>query len=179
MTAAQAAITARDTGAVGVGAEIERVPRDVAVARATAERRGPCLVCDIAAQTPRDLVLHRGPRTLTIVARYAVRPGHLLVIARAHAASIAELDEAAWMEASRIARRAAVAVERALSPGRVFVASLGSPDELPMTSAHVHLHVVPVEPGARPAEVLTWARGVHVGDASAWAGVASRIRAAW
>ena len=66
-----------------------------------------------------------------------------------------------------------------LAPARCYVASLGTDADVPMSSPHVHLHVVPVERDERPRDVLTWEHGVLVPSDVDLADLAARLRAAW
>jgi diadenosine tetraphosphate (Ap4A) HIT family hydrolase len=167
------------TSARGIGGE--RIARAEAVARVVAERPDAgCLMCDLRDGRLGALhVLERGAHATAALARYALRPGHALVIAHDHVTSIAALDGAAWLELAAAGRRAAVAIERVLAPGRCFVASLGTDTEVPMSSPHVHLHVIPVERGERARDVLTWQHGVFVPSDGDLAELAARLRAAW
>lgn len=143
-----------------------RIARDEATARVTAERGDEsCLVCamrDGRLGTP--YVLERGRYCRVVLARYAVRRGHALVLVDEHVTSFTDVDDAAWAEASRFALASARRIERALSPARCYVASLGSAGPaVPMSSPHLHLHVIPIyEPDDKPSRVLTWENGVFV-----------------
>jgi diadenosine tetraphosphate (Ap4A) HIT family hydrolase len=110
-----------------------------------------------------------------------VRWGHALVLSKQHVTSFSELSAAHWREMSEQARRAAFAVERALAPARCYVASLGTSEaDVPITSPHLHLHVVPVyDPDDRPSRVLTWEHGVLEAELSEWHALAESLRAAW
>jgi diadenosine tetraphosphate (Ap4A) HIT family hydrolase len=158
-----------------------RIGRAEAVARVVAERADAgCLMCELLDGRAGSLhVLERGAAAIAVLARYALRPGHALVIARHHQTSIAMLDEGAWIELATVARRACVAIDAVFAPGRCFVASLGTDADVPMSSPHVHLHVVPVARGERPREVLTWEHGVFVPSDVDLGAVAARLRAAW
>ena len=49
-----------------------------------------------------------------------------------------------------------------------------------MTSAHLHLHVIPLtERDARPASVLTWEHGVVVAEEHEWQALRDEIRRAF
>lgn len=155
-----------------------RIPRDEALARLASEPASPCRLCDLITRAP---ILARGEHAIVVLSRYPVRWGHLLVIPRAHVERFTELSEEAWVEASLLAHRAARAVERALAPPRCYVASLGTSERgLPMTFAHLHLNVIPVdEAGARPRDVLTWQHGVLEGTPSEWAALERALVASW
>ncbi len=115
---------------------------------------------------------------VVFVPEYGVRWGHVLVAPRTHLETFSELSEERWLCLCDLARRAAVALERELSPLRCYVASLGSPaTDLPMTCPHLHIHVVPIYAAdARPSTVLTWSRGVVVSSAAERAELGDRLR---
>ncbi len=49
-----------------------------------------------------------------------------------------------------------------------------------MTFQHLHYHVIPVvEPGARPADVLTWKHGIYEGSDAEWAALFEALRDRW
>lgn len=141
-----------------------------------------CVMCAIADSYRDDLeVLASNPGAVAVLDRYATRSGHVIVVLRRHAASMAELGWDDYAAVQRLAWEAGRAVDRALRPMRVFVAALGSTAKLPNTFAHHHVHVIPIAPGTedRPARVLSWESGVHVYTAGEAAEVAGLIRASW
>lgn len=71
--------------------------------------------------------------------------------------------------------------ERALRSARCYVASLGAAsDDLPMTSPHLHLHVIPIYKAEdKPSAVLTWDRGVTIADEEEWAELHRILLGAW
>jgi diadenosine tetraphosphate (Ap4A) HIT family hydrolase len=156
------------------------ITRDQAIERVAAERQGePCLVCamrDGKLGTPH--VIARGQQCRVVLARYAVRRGHALVLLDQHVTRFADVDDAAWAEATALALSTARRIERALSPVRCYVASLGSVEpDLPMSSPHLHLHVVPIyEPDDKPSRVLTWAHGVIAASDAELAELAAVLR---
>lgn len=140
------------------------------VARATAslpESLDGCVPCALARGVlPRRVVVERDG-VWVLLERFAVRRGHLVVVPEEHATGVAQLSSARWAAIQQLAWRATVAVERALSPRRTFVASLGTVEDVPTSFPHVHVHVLPVfEAGAdaRPSSVLSWGPGVFVYD---------------
>jgi len=159
------------------------IDREEAKARIEVERAGaPCLICALRdGRAGPTYALARAERAVVILTRYALREGHLLVLAREHVTTFTELDLETWEEMSRLAFRAARALERALSPLRCFVASLGAPrPDLLMSSPHHHLHVVPIYAADdKPSAVLCWDRGVLVAEEAEWAELCRALAAAW
>lgn len=159
------------------------VPRDEAISLIAMERGdAPCLMCALRdGSTGPTYVIARTAHATVILPRYALRRGHLLVIADQHATSFAELDPASWVEMSTLAFRAAQVLERTLGPLRCYIASLGAPSpDLVMTSPHIHLHVVPIHAlEDKPSTVLSWARGVVIGDDAELEELRRELAAAW
>lgn len=167
---------------------MRRLSRDEAVARAEREvdalpaAFARCPMCAIAAEHPDDLVvLARRPEALAILDRFPARRGHVVVVLRRHVETVASLPWDEYAAVQRLAWEAACAVERVLSPPRVFVASLGSAGPLPTSFPHHHVHVIPVAAGEgqRPAEVLTWSLGVGTYEGDEARALADALTAAW
>ncbi|MCB9592618.1 MAG: HIT domain-containing protein [Sandaracinaceae bacterium] len=157
---------------------VRRVDRDTALARIDADASEGCVPCALArARDP----LMASTHAVATLSRFPVRWGHVLVVFREHWVTLEEVSPAAWADATALAHAAGRAVERALTPARCYVASLGTSEpDLPMTFPHLHFHVIPVgEPGARPAEVLTWRDGVYEGTAEEWDALRAALLAAW
>lgn len=152
-----------------------RIPRTEALAR-LGEPDG-CVPCAWArAADP----IATSEHAVAVLSRFPVRWGHGLVVLRVHATSFREIEPAVWADAAGLAARFAAAVERALSPARCYVASLGTSEpDLAMTFPHLHMNVIPVEErGARPREVLTWQHGIYEGTPEEWAALRASIQAA-
>jgi diadenosine tetraphosphate (Ap4A) HIT family hydrolase len=137
---------------------------------------GRCPMCEVA-ETAR--LLRAGRHACITLNRYPLRWGHMLVITKRHVERFREIADDEHAEAAAFCLRAARAMERTLSPPRVFVASLGSAREnLPMTCPHLHWHVVPVAHGERPRDVLTWKHGVLQADEAEWQALEARLSSA-
>ncbi len=157
-----------------------RVTRDEALRLL---RDVPCAMCELAddAHAPDDIVAST-PHALVRLDRFAAAHGHLMVVLRAHETAVERLPYDAWEALQRLAWRASRVLADEVSPRRVWVASLGAPDPLPMSSPHVHVHVVPVfgeGEAARPARVLSWSEGVTVYDDAEARALVAALRARW
>jgi diadenosine tetraphosphate (Ap4A) HIT family hydrolase len=120
------------------------------------------------------LLVHETAHAVCVLDAFAARPGHLLVVARRHLCTLREVPWEVHEDMSRLAWRAARALE-ARGARRVYVAQLGSPIDLPTSYAHAHTHVVPVDEvdeRARPAAVFSWSSGVVVYDPGEGEGIA-------
>jgi histidine triad (HIT) family protein len=160
----------------------ELISRAEALARIAREvGPTPCLMCALRDDRagPRWLV-HEDAHALVVLPRYVRRWGQLLVVPRRHAVSFGEVEPALWSHCALLAREAAVVLERELRPPRCYVASTGSAAEITQSSAHVHLHVIPLETADdRPADLFSWADGVYVAGDGEWRALTERLRAAW
>jgi diadenosine tetraphosphate (Ap4A) HIT family hydrolase len=161
---------------------MKRLSRADAICRASAERAASgaeCLICGLLSGSlgrRRALVCRR--RASLLLTEYPVRWGHLMVALNDHVTSFSELDPAAFAEATDLAREAAALLEQIFRPARCYVASLGAADDRLITTAHLHLHVVPVEdPDDRPCRVFTWERGIVSAEPAEWDALEARLRA--
>lgn len=157
-----------------------RASREEALAHAL---NVPCVMCCLAdeARSPDDLVA-ADAHTLVRLDRLGASHGHLMVILRAHETAVESLPWDAYEALQRAAWRASRVLAEVVSPRRVWVASLGSPDPLPMSCPHLHVHVVPVHGAGeetRPARVFSWAEGVTVYDDDEARALVSALRARW
>jgi diadenosine tetraphosphate (Ap4A) HIT family hydrolase len=102
--------------------------------------------------------------------RYPLRWGHALVIAHTHVIAWSDLSRQANDDAQQLIYDFAQCLERVLGAKRVYVAALGTTQVgLPMTSPHLHWHIVPLfEQGERPADVFTWEHGVYQATDDEW-----------
>jgi diadenosine tetraphosphate (Ap4A) HIT family hydrolase len=176
---------------MAIGSRPRRVSREAAIVAVTADQRridprfGGCAMCalvELVDEEENSAIVAESRHAIAVLARYAVRRGHVLVVLRRHIERFEDLSLREWAGAQRLAWEAARAVECALGASRVYVASLGSTVQRAMTFPHHHLHVVPTYRGDardRPASVFTWQRGVVMQKGAAGEGLAAVIRDAW
>jgi ATP adenylyltransferase len=105
-----------------------------------------CFLCRYAADPKTDaenLVIARGPRTLTLLNRYPYNNGHLLVAPLAHKANLEDLDDEELLEGMRALQDMTRLIRQRMSAegfnigvnlGRI--AGAGVP-------GHLHWHLVP------------------------------------
>lgn len=105
-----------------------------------------CFLCRYAADPAADaenLVIARGPRTLTLLNRYPYNNGHLLVAPLAHKANLEDLDDEELLEGMRALQDMTRLIRQRMSAegfnigvnlGRI--AGAGVP-------GHLHWHLVP------------------------------------
>jgi histidine triad (HIT) family protein len=140
---------------------VKWLAKDAALAALAAEPRTSCPMCSLVETEP----ILADERAFAVLDRYACRPGHSLVVLRRHAEHIAQLPYTDYEALHRLAWQLAGAIERVLSPARIYIAALGSAVPLATSFPHVHLHVIPLADGGdvdRPANVLTWTNGMYV-----------------
>jgi diadenosine tetraphosphate (Ap4A) HIT family hydrolase len=142
-----------------------------------------CVMCALVKRaTYSTELLAENEHGVALLDRFGSRPGHTIVIARAHVEETTKLAWPAYAALQRLAYEATQALDRAFSPARTFVAVLGASEELPMSFPHFHIHVLPVYErgeGARPAHVFSWSVGVLVYEDDEARDFSARLRAAW
>jgi len=154
-----------------------RLDRAAAVARIESSGDMGCVPCALARSAE---PLAENDHAVAVLSRYPVRWGHTLIVLRQHLTSLDAVSPEIWAGASALAHASGRALERALAPNRCYVAALGTGvSGLPMSFPHLHLHVIPVAPDARPSEVLTWRDGVFDGTTEEWAELRGLVLGAW
>lgn len=129
-----------------------------------------CLFCRIAAgQTPAEVV-HEAPGAVAFLDAHPAARGHVLVVPRAHASTLLELDDAAVGELFLAVKAVQLKVLAALRP-RGFNVGWNHGRAAGQTVDHLHVHLLPrYDPG----------RGIQAlgggGDPSELARVAAAIR---
>lgn len=102
-----------------------------------------CQFCRIVARTAEASIVYEDDRVIAFCDLFPVNPGHLLVVPRAHATGLGDLEEGDGRQMFAVGRRLAVAA-RATDPGcegiNFFVAD-GAPAGQEVF--HLHLHVIP------------------------------------
>lgn len=101
-----------------------------------------CIFCRIASGTMAAEVVHETPEAIAFLDKYPAARGHVVVIPRAHAASLPELDDAAAAGLFRAVKDVMRKVAAALSPAGMNVgwnhgAAAGQ------VVMHLHVHVLP------------------------------------
>ncbi len=99
-----------------------------------------CIFCKVAAGAiPADIVVE-DQHTLTFLDRNPLFPGHLLVVPREHAETLADLPDAEIAPLFGQVRRATEAITKGLGAGGAFVAIN---HKVSQTVPHLHVHVIP------------------------------------
>lgn len=107
-----------------------------------------CIFCEIAAGR---IPCHRVYEDDAVLAFMDVNPaaeGHTLVIPRAHAENVFDIDEASITRVAAAARRVARALNQALDPDGLNVVQANGP-AAGQTVFHYHVHLIPRAEGER------------------------------
>jgi ATP adenylyltransferase len=148
--------TSRRGGRKGRARAAARPPRDVParlwapwrLAFIEAPRPAGCIFCDFPAQDGEErdrenLIVHRSPRSFTILNRYPYNSGHVMVVPRAHVSNLDDLSPEEFADLHAELRRGARVVRAVYRPegmnvgmnlGRIAGAGIAD---------HLHYHVVP------------------------------------
>lgn len=107
-----------------------------------------CIFCDYPAEEGeaadrRNLVVHRSPRSFTILNRYPYNSGHLMVVPRAHVEALEALSPGELADLQEELMRAHAALKRAYRPEGVNLGmNLGRVGGAGIAE-HLHWHLVP------------------------------------
>ena len=106
-----------------------------------------CVFCDIVAGREPDRVVYADETVLALLDIRPLNTGHLMVIPRAHAACLADLDPAVGGHMFAVAQRMAAALRRSGLPCDGVNLFLADGEAAFQEVLHVHLHVIPRTPG--------------------------------
>ena len=101
-----------------------------------------CIFCRIAAGTLEAELVHETPEAIAFLDKYPAARGHVVVVPRAHAASLPELDDAAAAGLFRAVRDVMRKVTAALAPAGMNVGWNHGP-AAGQVVLHLHVHVLP------------------------------------
>jgi diadenosine tetraphosphate (Ap4A) HIT family hydrolase len=102
-----------------------------------------CLLCRLTRGEAEVSVVHDDERTVTLMDIRPVVRGHMLVVPRRHAASLAELDENDGAQLFRLAQLAAAALRASALRCEGVNLFLADGEAAGQEIFHVHLHVLP------------------------------------
>jgi histidine triad (HIT) family protein len=143
---------------------------------------GGCVMCRLASPGHAHEWIAENEHGCVVLDAYGSTPGHLLVISKSHVERTSALTQTVFFSLQALVWEANNTLEAELGPQRVYVATLGSSQQLPTSFPHFHTHVVPVyetDDRARPAYVFSWSSGVERYCTSDFAGLQNRLRGAW
>lgn len=102
-----------------------------------------CVFCEIVAGRSPASVVYEDDLSLAIMTIGPVNPGHLLVLPKAHAPYLADLDEATGMHLFAVAMRAAAAIRASGLRCEGINLFLADGEAAFQEVFHLHLHVFP------------------------------------
>jgi histidine triad (HIT) family protein len=108
-----------------------------------------CVFCEIVAGNAPASIVFEDERTVTFLDHRPITPGHMLVVPRAHAACLAELDPEDGAQLFRVGIRAASALYASSLTSEGINFHLADGEVAGQEVFHVHLHVIPRFDGDR------------------------------
>ena len=102
-----------------------------------------CLLCRIVARTEEASIVYEDDRVVAICDLYPVNPGHLLVITKAHAVGLGDLDATDGCQMFAVAQRLAAALRKTDLRCEGINLFLADGEAAFQEVFHVHLHVIP------------------------------------
>jgi diadenosine tetraphosphate (Ap4A) HIT family hydrolase len=102
-----------------------------------------CLLCRIVARTEEASVVYEDDRVIAICDLYPVNPGHLLVITKAHAVGLDDLNVTDGCQMFAVAQRLAAALRQTDLRREGINLFLADGEAAFQEVFHVHLHVIP------------------------------------
>jgi ATP adenylyltransferase len=112
----------------------------------TGPKDGGCIFCAAAAsrnEDPAHQPVDRTEHCLTMLNAFPYAPGHVMVAPVRHIGALEDLDSNEMLETMQLARRAILAIRRAMNPDGFNVGfNLGKVAGAGIVD-HVHMHVVP------------------------------------
>lgn len=102
-----------------------------------------CIFCRIVARTAPASVVHSDDVSVAFLDISPITPGHLLVVPRAHAVGLADLEPDTGAHLFRVAQRLAAGVRRSQVPCEGVNLFLADGAAAFQEVFHLHLHVLP------------------------------------
>jgi histidine triad (HIT) family protein len=136
-----------------------------------------CVFCDILAGNAPASVVFEDERTVTFLDHRPVTPGHMLVVPRAHAEYLADLDPEDGAQLFRVGMRAAAALRASSLPCEGVNFHLADGEVAGQEVFHVHLHVIARFAG--DGFGLRFPPDYPIRDRAELDGAATKVREAW
>lgn len=128
---------------------MQRIPFDKHASDSYIKERGesPCFICEIVEGKPRRAMHHiifENDDVIVFFSAFPTQLGQTLVCPKKHVEQVAmDLSEAAYLNLQKTVYTVSQAVQKALNPERLYIASFGSQQ----MNKHVHFHIVPLPAG--------------------------------
>ena len=101
-----------------------------------------CIFCKIAAGEISSVKVYEDDRVFAFMDINPINEGHLLIIPKAHAATIHEITEADFLAVMSATHKLAAAVKKALNPDGINLLQLNG-KAANQVVPHLHVHIVP------------------------------------
>jgi len=101
-----------------------------------------CIFCKIAAGEIPSVKVYEDDRVLAFMDINPISEGHLLIIPKAHAATIYEITEDDFLAVMSATHKLAAAVKKALNPDGINLLQLNG-RAANQVVPHLHMHIVP------------------------------------
>ena len=101
-----------------------------------------CIFCKIVSGEIPSIKVYEDDRVLAFMDINPVNEGHLLIIPKAHAATIHEIAEGDFLAVMSATRKLASAVKKALNPDGINLLQLNG-KAANQVVPHLHVHIVP------------------------------------
>ena len=131
-----------------------------------------CIFCKIAAGEITSVKVYEDDRVFAFMDINPINEGHLLIVPKAHAATIHEIAEADFLAVMSATHKLAAAVKKALNPDGINLLQLNG-KAANQVVPHLHVHIVPRWFGDG-VTVSQWE--LVAGDMEKIKGVAKRVR---
>ncbi len=106
-----------------------------------------CIFCAIVREDAPATFLHQDDRVVAFMDTRPVQPGHLLVVPRAHARLLPELDDGTLSRLWAVATHLNRALRRSALPVEAVSVYVADGDAAGQEVAHVHIHLIPRRAG--------------------------------
>jgi len=110
-------------------------------------KQSPCFICEIIEGKPRrdhHHILFEDDQVIVFLSSLPTHYGQTLVCPKRHIEHvIGDLNEKEYLHLQKIVYKVGLALQRALHPERIYVASFGSKQ----MNEHVHFHLLPLPEG--------------------------------
>ncbi|MBE9582385.1 MAG: HIT family protein [Proteobacteria bacterium] len=101
-----------------------------------------CIFCKIVAGEIPSVKIYEDDRVLAFMDINPLNDGHILIIPKAHAATIHEISEADFLAVMSVTHKLAAAVQKTLAPEGINILQLNG-EAANQVVPHLHVHIVP------------------------------------
>jgi histidine triad (HIT) family protein len=107
------------------------------------EEQKDCVFCQIIRRESPASIAYEDDKVLVFPPLEPVNPGHMLIVPKKHAVSLAGLDEETTLQVAKIARRVAAAIRKSACKCEGINWFLADGEAAHQEVFHFHLHVYP------------------------------------